>query len=84
MAASRGCYSTKARRVKRGVVVVEVRIVQNVDERGLDLKADTFANRESFCGAHVKIEEPSRRNAIHWEVAKRAWRRLSQQTGFEC
>ena len=76
--------ATKAGRVKRCVAKGEVRIVQNVDERRLDFKADPFTNRESLCGAHVKIEESSSRNAVQWEVAKRAWCRLSQQAGLEC
>ena len=84
LATSRCSNSTKTRRVKRCVAKVEVRIVQNVDERRLDFKADTFADRESFCGAHVKIEVSPRRNAVHWEVAKRAGCRLPQQSWLEC
>lgn len=84
LAASRGCDSTKAGRVKRCIAIGEVRIVQNVDESRLQFETDTLANRKSLCNARIKIEECPAIQAVQREVAKRAGCGLSQQSGFEC
>lgn len=85
-AASRLCYSTERGRVERLVGVrseSEVWIVQNIDERGLYFKADTFTNRESLGSAHIKVEVSPAVHAVQREVTKRSGCWLSQYAGFD-
>ncbi len=82
VAINRSCDSTKAGRVKLRVAIGEVCIVENIDERRLDFKVHRLPNREPLCDAHISIEEPAAVQAVHREIAKRTWIRLSQQSWF--
>ena len=78
------CDSTEALRIKLRVVVGEVCIVESIDERGLDFKADRLSNREALDDAQVSRKETTTVETVHREIAKLAWRWLTQQSFLDC
>ena len=84
LAATRSCDSTKALRIKLRVAIAEVGVVEGIDERGLDFKAHRLPNREALGETEVRTEEPTTIDTVHREIAKRTWRRLTQQSLSEC
>lgn len=54
---STGCSNTsKVGCVKVITVVDEIRVVQNIDERRLQLALDCFSDRNTFRQTHVDVE----------------------------
>src|SRR5437879_2940387 len=60
----------------------EIGVIQNVDERGLHLKPDSFRDRDSFRHAKVVVEVIRTGEAVHREIPECAGSRSRQQTGL--
>ncbi len=66
---------TERGRIKILIRDNEIGMVQNVDERGLDLKPNSFRDRDPLRQADVEVEVTRTSEAVHREIAEctRGW-----------